>query len=98
MEPLLTDITPCYTPQQQLPGQNASVVQIRDVALVVLLQLTGQRPADYGYIDARQQAPLKTFQLQSLYRANDQQRAEAIAKWREWRRAQKNAPVTPASK
>ena len=27
----------------------------------------------------------KSFQLQTLYRENDQQRAEAIAKWRQWR-------------
>ena len=29
------------------------IVQVRDVALVVMLHLTGQRPADYGYLHAR---------------------------------------------
>ena len=97
LEPLLADATVCTRVQQQLPGQNVSV-QVRDVALVVMVQLTGQRPADYGYINARVQEPLKTFQPQTLFRENDQQRSEAIAKWRQWRAAQKNATARPESK
>ncbi len=89
LEPLLEDASVCFPPQMQLPGRPAAV-QIRDVALVVMLQLTEQRPADYGYVNARVQQP-KMFQLQTLYRDNDQQRTDAIAKWREWRAAQKNA-------
>jgi hypothetical protein len=90
LEPLLADTSICNGNglQQQLPGQQA--VQVRDVALVVMLQLTGQKPADYGYINARNQ-PQRAFQLQSLSRDNDQQRNEAIAKWRQWRAASKNA-------
>jgi hypothetical protein len=90
LEPLLDDVANCNPFQQQLPGQ--PTVQVRDVALVVMLQLTGQRPADYGYINARLQPP-KIYQLQTLFRENDQQRTEAIAKWRQWRAAQKNAPA-----
>jgi hypothetical protein len=68
--------------------QPGGVVQVRDVALVMMLQLTGQRPADYGYINARTQGA-RNYQLQSLFRENDAQRLEAIAKWKAWRTAQK---------
>jgi hypothetical protein len=97
LEPLLADASTCNGNglQQQLPGQQA--VQVRDVALVVMLQLSGQKPADYGYINVPKQ-PQKTIQLQSLYRDNDQQRIEAIAKWRQWRAANKNAPEPEKSK
>ncbi len=82
LEPLLEDATVCMPLQaQQLPGQPVVNVQVRDVALVVMLHLTGQRPADYGYVHARLQ-PQRTFQLPTLHRENDEQRAEAIAKWR----------------
>jgi hypothetical protein len=95
LEPLLADTSLCNRLQQQLPGQSA--VQVRDVALVVMLQLTGQRPADYGYIHARLQPP-KSFQLETLHRENDQQRVEAIAKWRQSRTANKNSSQPAASK
>jgi hypothetical protein len=88
LEPLLENSANCNG-LQQLPGQPS--VQVRDVALVVMLQLTGQRPADYGYVNARLQSP-KLFQLATLGRENDQQRAEAIAKWRQWRAENKNSP------
>jgi hypothetical protein len=88
LEPLLADSSNCNGLQQQ-PGQPA--VQVRDVALVVMLQLTGQRPADYGYVNAGAQSP-RLMQLGTLGRENDAQRAEAIAKWRLWRAENKNAP------
>jgi hypothetical protein len=89
LEPLLEDATICMPLQaQRLPGQPAVNVQVRDVALVVMLHLTGQRPADYGYVHARFQ-PQRTFQLQTLHRENDEQRAAAVAKWRTWRAGRK---------
>lgn len=95
LEPLLDDVSNCNPFQQQLPGQPN--VQVRDVALVVMLQLTDQRPADYGYVNARVQPP-KIYQIQTLFRENDQQRTEAIAKWRQWRADQKNAPAPATPK
>ncbi|HVT26925.1 MAG TPA: hypothetical protein VHE81_02795 [Lacipirellulaceae bacterium] len=91
VEPLLEDVSICFPPQGQLLGQRAPAVQVRDVALVVLLQLTGQRPADYGYTSAQLQLPIKAYLMQSLYRDNDQQRAESIAKWRQWRANRPNS-------
>jgi hypothetical protein len=88
LEPLLEDSATC-SGMQQVPGQPA--VQVRDVALVVMLKLTGQPPADYGYANAGVQSQ-RMLQLGTLGRENDQQRAEAIAKWRKWRAENKNVP------
>jgi hypothetical protein len=84
LEPLLDDASICLPAQIQVPGQPATSVELRDVALCVMLSLTDQAPADYGYMAARMATP-RMFQLQTLYRDNDSQRAEAVAKWRQWR-------------
>jgi len=96
LEPMLEDSTICLPLQPQVPGQPAANVQVRDVALVVMLQLTGQRPADYGYLHARLQ-PQRTFQIQTLHRENDTQRAEAIAKWRTWRSGKRGLGPSPGT-
>jgi hypothetical protein len=83
LEPLLEDTTVCLQSPTPVPGQPAHTVQVRDVALVVMLQLTQQNAADYGYLNARLQ-PTRTFQMQTLFRDSDEERAKAIAKWREW--------------
>jgi hypothetical protein len=84
LEPLLEDSTVCAA---AAPGQAATSVQVRDVALVVMLHLTGQRPADYGYGHVRMQ-PEQMFQLQTFSVENDEQRVRALDKWRAWRREQ----------
>jgi hypothetical protein len=67
-------------------GGPAGDVQIRDVALVMMLQLTKQRPADYGYPGAQFQAAQAmnpaafTPQPQT-----DAQRERAAAKWKAWK-------------
>ncbi len=90
LEPLLDDASICLPAQVQVPGQPATSVQLRDVALVEVLALTDQAPSDYGYTAARMATP-RMFQLQTLYRDNDSQRAEAVAKWREWRTSHPDA-------
>ncbi len=97
LEPLLEDASNCFTIQGQLPGQAGVSVQVRDAALVALLQITAQRPADYGYVGAREQPP-KTYVIQTLFRDNDQQRTEAIAKWRQWRAVNKGSAAPAKSK
>jgi hypothetical protein len=90
LEPLLDDAGVCSQAQLRLPGapdRTALTVQVRDAALVALLQLTGQQPADYGYLHARLQ-PQRMFQLQSLHPPSDEQRTKALAKWRAWREKQ----------
>jgi hypothetical protein len=85
LESLLTDTAVCASAG---PGQPDTNVQVCDVALVVMLHLSGQRPADYGYMDARLQ-PQQMFQFQAFAAENGEQRAEAIAKWWAWRADQK---------
>jgi hypothetical protein len=93
LEPLLTDSAVCSAVG---PGQPDANVQICDVALVVMLHLSGQRPADYGYIDARLQ-PQLMYQFQTFSVEGGRQRAEAIAKWRAWRADQRrDTEVVPA--
>jgi hypothetical protein len=89
LEPLLEDKSSCVSPQPQLPGQLPATVQVRDVALVVMLQLTDQRPADYGYLNVPAPSLRNIQQIQTLYRETDEQRDEAISKWRQWRASEK---------
>jgi hypothetical protein len=58
------------------------------VALVVMLQLTGQQPADYGYLHARLQ-PQQAYVLESLHCESTEKQEAAAAKWRAWRKSQK---------
>jgi len=90
LEPLLDDAGVCIQAQLRLPGvpdRTDLTVQVRDAALIALLQVTGQQPADYGYLHARLQ-PQRMFQLQSLHPLSDEQRTKALAKWRSWREKQ----------
>ncbi|MCI0334975.1 MAG: hypothetical protein L0228_17345 [Planctomycetes bacterium] len=99
LEPLLDDASVCMPVQAPQPGQPVANVQVRDVALVVLLHLTGQKPADYGYPHARlqpQQQPM--FHIQTLHAANDQVRDDAVAKWKAWRAAEKGQASRVKSK
>ena len=96
LEPLLDDASVCVQLATPIPAQPVQTVQVRDVALVVMLRLTDQSPSDYGYLKAALQ-PTRTFNLQSLFRDNDQQRADAIAKWREWRTAHPDAKQEKAA-
>jgi hypothetical protein len=89
LEPLVEDASVCMPVQAPQPGQPMNNVQLRDVALVVMLHLTGQKPSDYGYLQVRMQ-PQQAFLLPSLFAANDQVRADAVAKWKAWRAAEKN--------
>jgi hypothetical protein len=66
-------------------------VQIRDLALVVLLQRTGQNPLDYGYAQARQQRQ-HLYAPETLYLNNDEERVAAVAKWRAWKASEQSAP------
>jgi hypothetical protein len=84
LESLIGDKTVCTIAGPAQPNTN---VQIRDVALVVMLHLSGQRPADYGYVHARIQ-PQQMFQLQTYAVENEEQRAAAIDKWHAWREEQ----------
>jgi hypothetical protein len=85
LEPLLNDTTIYMTATQEgVPGAPTGTVQVRDAALVILLRLTDQLPTDYGYIASQQISP-RSFSIQPLGADGDKRRAQAIAKWRQWR-------------
>jgi hypothetical protein len=85
LEPLLEDNTD-YLPTRvaNLPQGPIYPVQVRDVALAVLLHLTGQEPFDYGLVHARPH-PLTVYDATSLGMENDARRTAAIAQWRAWK-------------
>jgi hypothetical protein len=84
IEPLLNDSRVCMPIQIAQPNQAMPNVQVRDVAMCVMLQLTGQKPVEYGYLHARLPAQ-HVFDLRTLHAANDQVRAAAAARWKAWR-------------
>jgi hypothetical protein len=84
LEPLLTDARICMPLQVAQPNQPMPNVQVRDVAMCVMLHLTGQKPSDYGYLHARL-PPQQIFDVRTLHVANDPARADAAAKWKTWR-------------
>jgi len=92
LEPLLADDTVALQTragQGMNPNGPAALfsVQVRDVALVTMLHLTGQNPADYGYVNAVRQ-PHRLFNLQTLFMENDQQRSAAAEKWQQWKKTE----------
>ena len=90
LEPLLDDDTVCLRARvgHAVNADNpmtVATIEIRDVALVGLLQLTGQNPAQYGFANAVRQQPNRLYNLGTLYLANDRQRQAALEKWRQWK-------------
>jgi hypothetical protein len=77
-------------------GGTIRTLQVRDVALAVLLHLTEQEPLTYGYLHA-QANPQTVFNVQSLTLENDERRAAAAERWRAWRVDHKLDTPQPAS-
>ena len=63
--------------------------QIRDVALAALVQITGQKPLDYGF-DRMQTHRNEVFYPRSLGFTSEEKRTAAIAAWHKYRRAPQN--------
>lgn len=82
IEPLLQEAAICVTSQNK--DQPQYNTEVRDVALAVLLQLTGQKFADYGF-DRLEKNPKTLFNPASLGFADDDKRAKALEKWKAWR-------------
>ena len=99
LQPLLDDEAVCS--QQPAPGpagikgandKAAPIVEtrIRDVALAVTIHLAGQRLADFGFSRAQANATI-LFNTQSLGFTGAEERAAALAKWREWQKGHETA-------
>jgi hypothetical protein len=91
LEPMLDDETVFAVPNG--PQGTVGVVQVRDVALAVMIHLTGQEPKDYGFAHVRLN-PQNLFEPISLSLDSNDDRISAIAKWRAWKAAQAST-ITP---
>jgi hypothetical protein len=79
VEPFLKDASPCL-PQQ---AADANQSQVRDVALAVLIHLSGQELKDYG-LDHIQSNPKMLFQPGTITFTDPAARTEALKKWDRW--------------
>jgi hypothetical protein len=61
-------------------------VQVRDVALAVLVHLTGQEHKEYGFDLLRPDSRM-LYAVHTCGFVEDDQREAAVAKWREWSKA-----------
>jgi hypothetical protein len=96
----LPEIAKCFDDstviQQETPGQNnVHTVLLQDYALGVALQLTGQKPADYGMATMSTSVNWNHnnfyFKDDKTAKADDKRKA-AFKKWAEWDEANKKNP------
>lgn len=78
--PLLDDARPITGPDRT--GRESDT-QLRDVALAVMIQLTEQKLADYGFVHAKTN-PSILFNTNTLGFNDPSARDQAIKKWRAW--------------
>lgn len=90
IEPLLEDVRPAGVQGRR----QDSNTEVRDVALAVLVHLTGQNLADYGFKRAKSD-PTHLFQINSLGFHDAAARQAALKKWREWSLRHDAAKPTP---
>lgn len=90
IEPLLNDARAA-----NMPGRRQdSNTEVRDVALAVLVHLTDQNLADYGFKHAKND-PTQLFQINSLAFPDAAAREAALKKWREWSLRHNSAKPAP---
>ncbi len=85
VEKLLADAMPCGTAQATKSPRQFEL-QVRDVALAVLVDLTGQQASDYGPLVGRN-AQQTLFQVALVVFNDPALRDAALKKWAEWRAA-----------
>jgi hypothetical protein len=83
LEPLLADESVLMESEID-DGGRAVQCQARDVALLALVHITGQAPADYGLPKADPVHPLG-YDPELIGFADDTARQAALARWRQWR-------------
>jgi hypothetical protein len=87
LEPLLEDETVCVSSARstEVADDSKPEVQLRDIALAVILQLNGLELKDFGFEHA-ERSPTDLFNINTLGMAGDAERDRAIAKWRKWKK------------
>ena len=79
----LNDVTNCGAIQVPNPPRQVDV-QVRDVALGVLIHLTDQQVRDYGAVSV-QSSPQSFFQVPALGFPDAAQREAGLKRWAQWR-------------
>ncbi|MCA9075715.1 MAG: hypothetical protein KDA93_11825 [Planctomycetaceae bacterium] len=74
--------------EKQRSNKTVFSSQVRDVALAVMVYLSGQNPYDYGFTRLRPHSA-SLFQPNTAGFATDELRARALARWELWTRVQK---------
>lgn len=82
LEQLLDDETSLMAVQNRTSNQKD--LQVRDVALLGLLTITGQSPEEYGFDGLRQDAAFVYAPNSSSF-PNDSVRRRALERWQSWR-------------
>jgi hypothetical protein len=90
IEPLLANTTVCHTWHN---GRNPEPIKIevRDVALAVLVHLTGQEHKAYGF-ELLQRYDRTLFQVHTCGYVDNAKRETAMTKWRAWSAARVQKP------
>ena len=84
LEPLLKDKSLSRRGSVSINNTRKRIdVQMRDVALAVMLHLTEQELSDYGYGSVKMRDG-QLFEPSSLLFLNDEDRSAALAKWEKW--------------
>ncbi len=81
--PLLEQKTLVHSWSTPQAGGKLIKTQLRDTALIMLLHLTKQDPADYGYRFSRP-SPIYVYEVYSCGFTEDENRDKAHAKWNTW--------------
>ncbi|MBC8870434.1 MAG: hypothetical protein H8E44_13510 [Planctomycetes bacterium] len=83
LKSLLENKTVCHTWSNQALKKNGSIkIEVRDVALVILLRLLGKDPAQYGFKLLRE-SPDTLYYVYTFGFIEDKEREAAHAKWTE---------------
>ncbi len=86
VEKFLGDSNACGSIQLSDPPRQVDV-QVRDIALGVAMQLTGQEPGDFGAVTVHS-SPQAMFKVPALAFADAAQREAVLKRWNEWRGAE----------
>lgn len=83
LEPLLSDGTEIniYQRRREIKFQT----RLQDLALVALLHLTGQKPADYGFAVELTENAQTVYSAQTVGFVTEEARQAALAQWQRWR-------------
>ncbi len=77
-------------------GQDKGITEVRDVALSMLVSLTGQSHKDYGFAFAQQGAQFQHFNTYNMGFISEKLRREALLKWKAYAASRPELqPATP---